>query len=229
MHRFTIFSSLILISLLALLSVIAVAQESSTSGSVLSDTLKPEANSSPDQMDTVSDRPPLPQFFMKEVLVTSSRYEKGSFRVPNSVYVISQEKKEKADPQILADLLKHAPGVEVTEAGPFNTRPVIRGLVGSKILLLVDGERLNDTRESPFSGAQLSLVDVDEIERVEVVNGPGTVLYGTDALGGVVNLITSKAMFKEEGAPAYGAKLKLRYSTVDEQYKGDLKVNYAKD
>src|SRR5574341_875897 len=227
MHRFTIFSSLILISLLALLSVIAVAQESSTSGSVLSDTLKPEANSSPDQMDTVSDRPPLPQFFMKEVLVTSSRYEKGSFRVPNSVYVISQEKKEKADPQILADLLKHAPGVEVTEAGPFNTRPVIRGLVGSKILLLVDGERLNDTRESPFSGAQLSLVDIDEVERIEVVNGPGTVLYGSDALGGVVNVITKKATFGPSNTINWGAAYKFRYSTMGDQKKNRLDLKAA--
>ena len=173
---------------------------------------------------------PEPKYFMKEITVTASRYEKSSFRVPNSVYVISQDKKEKADPQIIVDLLRNAPGVEVVDAGPFNTRPVIRGLMGSKILLLVDGERLNDTRESPFSGAQLSLVDIDEVERIEVVNGPGTVLYGSDALGGVVNVITKKASFSQSGDIKLGAAYKFRYSTTGDQKKNrlDLRASSSK-
>ncbi|MCI0530977.1 MAG: TonB-dependent receptor, partial [candidate division Zixibacteria bacterium] len=102
--------------------------------------------------------------------------------------------------------------------------------MGSKILLLVDGERLNDTRESPFSGAQLSLVDIDEVERVEVVSGPGTVLYGTDALGGVVNVITKKASFSQSGDIKLGAAYKFRYSTTGDQKKNriDLRASGSK-
>jgi hemoglobin/transferrin/lactoferrin receptor protein len=207
------------------------------------DTTKPAADTAKPAIDTLPqkakpkeslislDQPGtgVSKYFLNELVITTSRYQKSSFKVPNTVSVLNQDRIERSDPDIITDLFRNLPGVELNDAGPFAPRPVIRGLFGSRVLLLADGERLNDTRESPFSGAQLSLVDVNEIERVEVVNGPGTVLYGTDALGGVVNLITSKAMFKEEGAQPYGAKLKLRYSTVDKQYKGDLKVNYAKD
>ncbi len=227
MNGYKILLSLILLTSFLLGGVIAVAQETPPTPQTIPDTVKAEVHTSQDKMDTLPARPALPQFFMKEIVVTASRYERSSFRVPNSVYVISHEKKEKADPQILADLLKHAPGVEVTEAGPFNTRPVIRGLMGSKILLLVDGERLNDTRESPFSGAQLSLVDIDEVERVEVVNGPGTVLYGSDALGGVVNVITKKAAFGPSNAINWGAAYKFRYSTTGDQKKNRLDLKAA--
>ncbi len=232
MNKHKNFSSLILVTLFLMAGAIAAGQKTQSTAPVMtsSDTVKTKSNTAQDVVDTTSARLPLPQFFMKEIMVTSSRYERSSFRVPNSVYVISQEKKEKADPQILADLLKHAPGVEVTEAGPFNTRPVIRGLMGSKILLLVDGERLNDTRESPFSGAQLSLVDLDEVERVEVVNGPGTVLYGSDALGGVINVITKKAAFGQSNAIDWGAAYKFRYSTAGDQKKNrlDLRAGTSK-
>jgi len=193
------------------------------------DTTKPKAK--PREFLISLDRPGagVSKYFLNELVVTTSRYQKSSFKVPNTVSVLNQDRIERSDPDIITNLFRNLPGVELNDAGPFAPRPVIRGLFGSRVLLLADGERLNDTRESPFSGAQLSLVDVDEIERVEVVNGPATVLYGTDALGGVVNLITNKPMFKEEGAQPYGANLKLRYSTVDKQYKSDLKVNYAKD
>src|SRR4030067_200195 len=142
------------------------------------------------------------KYFLHEIIVTANRYEKSSFKTPASVSVLNHERIEKSDPDIIADLFRNLPGVELNDAGPFAPRPVIRGLFGSRVLLLADGERLNDTRESSFSGAQLSLVDVDEIERVEVVNGPGTVLYGTDALGGVINLITSRVKFNEDDARA---------------------------
>ena len=207
------------------------------------DTTKPAADTAKPAIDTLQqkakpkeslislDQPTsgVSKYFLNELVITTSRYQKSSFKVPTTVSVINQDRIKRSDPDIISDLFRNLPGVELNDAGPFALRPVIRGLFGSRVLLLADGERLNDTRESPFSGAQLSLVDVDEIERVEVVNGPGTVLYGTDALGGVINLITSRAEFNEDDSRPYGAKLKLRYSTVDEQYKGDVKVNYAKD
>lgn len=241
MRKNKIFLSLILNAILLLWGVIAFAQEPQPT---TSDTTKTTPDTFPTEKDAMQVKNeatqvlaledtvvvPEPKYFMKEITVTTSRYEKSSFRVPNSVYVISQEKKERADPQIIVDLLRNAPGVEVVDAGPFNTRPVIRGLMGSKILLLVDGERLNDTRESPFSGAQLSLVDIDEVERIEVVNGPGTVLYGTDALGGVINVITKKSSFSQSGDIKLGAAYKFRYSTTGDQKKNrlDLRASSSK-
>ncbi len=218
--------------LIACLNLMVSAQETvppADTAQPATDTTQPPEKPKESLISLDQPEPGVSKFFLNQLIVTTNRYEKSNFKVPSLVSLVTQERIEKSNPDIITDLFRNLPGVELNDAGPFAPRPVIRGLFGSRVLLLADGERLNDTRESPFSGAQLSLVDVDEIEKVEVVNGPGTVLYGTDALGGVVNLITSKAMFKDEGAKPYGAKLKLRYSTVDEQYKGDVKVNYAKE
>ena len=192
------------------------------------DTAKKEEQPRKPQISLDVPKSGVSKYFLDEFVITVNRYEKSSFKVPVTVSILNQDKIAKSNPDVVTDLFRNLPGVELNDAGPFALRPVIRGLFGSRVLLLADGERLNDTRESPFSGAQISLVDVDEIERVEVVNGPGTVLYGTDALGGVVNIITARPKFKEEGARPWGAKFKLRSSTVDEQYKADLKTNYAK-
>ena len=90
----------------------------------------------------------------------------------------------------VADLLRREPGVDVVGTGVNQTRPTIRGQRGQRILLLEDGMRLNNSRRQQDFGEIPSLVDVDQLARVEVVRGPASVLYGTDAIGGVVNLIT---------------------------------------
>jgi hemoglobin/transferrin/lactoferrin receptor protein len=172
-----------------------------------------------------TDSSDIPTYFLKGMVITANRYEQQPFKVPQAVSILSSEKIQKQSPAIIPDLFRNIPGVETNDAGPFRTRPVIRGMLGSRILILVDGERLNNTRESTFSGAQLSLVDIGQVERVEVVYGPGSVLYGSDALGGVVNIITKNP----EGNPRKGGlrlngNLSLRYSTVDEQRKGRLEV-----
>lgn len=166
-----------------------------------------------------------PVYLLKETVVTANRYEQDAFKLPQSVSIISREEIEKENPQIVADLLRVLPGVEVNDAGPFRTRPVIRGLYGSRVLILVDGERLNDTRESTFSGAQLSLVDISQVERIEVIHGPGSILYGSDALGGVINIITKNPCHSQNGRFSLSGNLNLKYSTIDEQRKARLELN----
>src|SRR3990170_2675178 len=166
-----------------------------------------------------------PVYLLKETVVTANRYEQDAFKLPQSVSIISRQEIEKENPQIVADLLRVLPGVEVNDAGPFRTRPVIRGLFGSRVLILVDGERLNDTRESTFSGAQLSLVDISQVERIEVIHGPGSILYGSDALGGVINIITKNPHHSQNGNFSLSGNLNLKYSTIDQQRKARLELN----
>lgn len=170
-------------------------------------------------------------YFLKGTVVSANRYEQQPFDISQPVVIFSADKIASQSPVIIPDLFRDAPGVEVNDAGPFRTRPVIRGIYGSRVLILVDGERLNNTRESTFSGAQLSLVDISQVERVETVYGPGSVLYGSDALGGVINIITKapREVLGTNRFKPYGTA-QLRYSTVDEQKKGRLEFggNYNK-
>ncbi len=132
----------------------------------------------------------------EEVVVTATRYEQDTFATPLPVSALSLEELEHLRPARLVDALKTMAGVEFTGEGPFRGLPVIRGLSSNRILILVNGERLNNARESTqFAGIQPGLVDLGEVERVEVLRGPASVLYGSDAIGGVINIITKKKPF----------------------------------
>jgi hemoglobin/transferrin/lactoferrin receptor protein len=104
---------------------------------------------------------------------------------------------------------------------------VIRGLSSNRILVLVDGQRLNNSRESTeFAGIQPSLVDLSQVERIEVLRGPGSVLYGSDAIGGVINIITKQAEFSGQGFTLGGA-VNLAYGTAAQDKRGGFELSGA--
>jgi len=141
------------------------------------------------------------------VVVTASRQEEESVQSPIPAALVSDERLQEQVPANLAQALREVPGVNWVNAGAFRSRPVIRGLDSNRILVLVDGERLNNGRTSTVdAGIETSLVGISEIEQVEVVRGPGSVLYGSDALGGVINIRTRRAQ------PSEGFRLGLRSS-----------------
>jgi hemoglobin/transferrin/lactoferrin receptor protein len=131
--------------------------------------------------------------FTDRIVVTASRQEQASATTPAPISVIEGEEIARRQPEKLADLFKDLPGVEVSGEGPFRGLPVIRGLSSNRVLILVDGQRLNNARESTlFAGIQPGLVDLAQVERIEVLRGPASVQYGSDAMGGVINIITKK-------------------------------------
>ena len=129
--------------------------------------------------------------FKDEIVITAGRQETASGDVAAPITVITSEDIEMLQPEKMADLFKMIPGVEIQGEGPFRGIPVIRGLSSNRVLILVDGQRLNNARESTtFAGIQPALVNLAEVERIEVLRGPASVQYGSDAIGGVVNIIT---------------------------------------
>ncbi len=128
------------------------------------------------------------------VQVTAERNETETFSAPLPAAIVADHLLARQLPVNLAQALEEIPGVQWRNAGAFRSRPVIRGLDSNRILVLVDGERLNNGRTSTEdAGIETSLVDLGQIEQVEVVRGPGSVLYGSDAFGGVVNILTRAA------------------------------------
>jgi len=87
----------------------------------------------------------------------------------------------------IADALAAEPGMASTSMGPATARPVIRGLSGDRVLLLEDGARLGDMSSS--SPDHATAVDASSARRIEIVRGPAALLYGSSALGGVINVI----------------------------------------
>ena len=127
---------------------------------------------------------------LRPVTITATRMATDVRNVAAPVLVIDSLRIRSQLANGVADLLRSEAGVDVVGTGVNQVRPTIRGQRGQRILLLEDGMRLNNSRRQQDFGEIPSLVDADQLARVEVVRGPASVLYGTDAIGGVVNLIT---------------------------------------
>jgi len=137
-----------------------------------------------------------------QMVVTAAGFEQAVADAPASITVITREDLENASYTNLADALREVQGVSVTGTG--NERDIqIRGLPGSYTLIMVDGRR-QSTRESRTNGSagyeQSFLPPLEQIDRIEVVRGPMSSLYGSDAMGGVINVITRPVATRWSGS-----------------------------
>jgi outer membrane receptor protein involved in Fe transport len=147
-------------------------------------------------------------YLVDPVVVTATRGPRAASAVPGPVSVIQRRDLLEQAPNTIADLFRTLPGLDVTGVGVNQVRPQIRGQSGQRILLLADGLRMNNTRRQRDFGELPALVDLATVEQVEVVRGPGSVLYGSDAIGGVVNIITEGQVedgFRESLSYLYGS------------------------
>ena len=153
---------------------------------------------------------------LNKVTVTATRSPKTVFRTASPVVVVDSTRIRATLPDGVAELLRESPGIDITGTGANQGRPIIRGQRGQRILLLEDGIRLNNSRRQQDFGEIPALVGLDAIDRVEVVRGPASVLYGTDAIGGVINLITVQPKYGGTGNRING-RASYNYSTSDRQ------------
>lgn len=144
--------------------------------------------------------------FASAVSVTAARAEREIKQIPLHVDSIGAARLLPANPLSAGDALALAPNVTQVGNGPFGVRPRLRGLDSTRMLVLVDGERLNTARQATDrTGAEVGLVAMDSITKVEIVNGAGTLLYGSDALAGTVNIVTNEPAFTPSTQWIYGA------------------------
>lgn len=164
-----------------------------------------------------------PQLYY-EVTVTATRTKKDTFEIPKAVSVVDRKKIEEKAPNNVTELLTELPGVDMNGVGANQSRPIIRGYRGQRILLMEDGMRMNNSRRQQDFGEIPALVDISEVDRVEVVRGPASVLYGSDAIGGVVNIITRVPNY-DPGTSSIHGSIGYRYSSADKQNKGVANIN----
>ncbi len=126
----------------------------------------------------------------QEVVVTATKTERELLDVPASMSVVNSDEIFEQGSGTVADALRDVPGVEVYDQSvPGATRVLIRGESASRVLILIDGQKVSEQKS--MDGAAI-LVDPNMIERIEVIKGPASVLHGSEAIGGVVNIITKK-------------------------------------
>ena len=127
--------------------------------------------------------------------ITAGRTSESWLEVPQAVTVVTEAEIERETPQVMTDLLRGHTGVFPQSSGPGQGIAIVRGLKGSEVLHLVDGMRLNMTffRNSPSQ--YIALVDPYNIAQLEIARGPAGALYGSDAMGGVVHVLTPESRF----------------------------------
>lgn len=146
----------------------------------------------------------------EEVVVTATRYPEPSTQVPAAGTVLTAEAlEEKIVPNVAAGL-KDLPGVSELGSGGFSLVPSIRGLARRRVLLMIDDARLSSDRRT---GPSASFISPEDIERIEVLRSPSSVFYGSDAMGGVVHILTRKADVQE----GIRGRINTKYGTINQE------------
>lgn len=137
---------------------------------------------------------------IEDVVVTATRTPTSISKLGSSVTVITSEEIEARQQTQVTDVLRSVPGLNVVQTGPTGGTVSIfmRGNENRHTLVLVDGVEFRDATLTG-GNADLRNLTTDNIERIEVVRGPQSVLYGSDAIGGVINIITKKGEKKPTG------------------------------
>lgn len=151
---------------------------------------------------------------LESVVVTATRIEQSMLEVAEAVSVIDGEAIRRQAPELLAEMLRGMPGAFFQQTTPGQGIPIIRGLKGSQVLHLVDGIRLNNAFFRDAPNQYLGLVDAYATERTEVIRGSAPSLYGADAMGGVVLVLSSEPEFD---SPHWSARGRLygAYNSAD--------------
>lgn len=140
----------------------------------------------------------------RDVVVTASRTEQLVKEAPAAVEVITREDLEKMGAENLAQALQLAIGIDVSENGMVGNSVAIRGAKSNQTLIMVDGMRIRtENTDQTANNYELQRVNMADVERIEIVRGATSSLYGADAMGGVINIITktpdkaSKSVFAD--------------------------------
>lgn len=149
-------------------------------------------------LPTISLQPEVVQL-NREVIVSAQRAPQTQFESPYPVSVLGEVQLTQYSPRSSAEALEGLTGVWTQKTNHGGGSPFVRGLTGNQTLLMVDGIRLNNAISRYGPNQYFNTIDPNSIERVEVVRGSGSVQYGSDALGGVVQVLTKTPTFSPDG------------------------------
>src|SRR5690606_16486655 len=134
-----------------------------------------------------------------------ARATRETFERARSVSVVTREQADETGAGDVGEILARAPSVVVQRTASGSATPILRGLTGYQVLLMVDELRLNDALTRAGGSATLNLIDPESVDHIDVIRGPASVLYGSDALGGVVHVHTRDAGASAQAEPTGSA------------------------
>ncbi|MEW7278046.1 TonB-dependent receptor [Aquimarina sp. 2201CG1-2-11] len=166
---------------------------------------------------------------LSEVVISVSKWEQEQRDVTQKIVSLSANQIALSTPQTSADLLQSSGQVFIQKSQLGGGSPIIRGFSTNRLLLTVDGVRMNTAIFRGGNVQNVISVDPFTIDRTEVILGPGSVVYGSDAVGGVMNFYTKEPKFSKNGGPRLLGDAMIRYASASEEKTGHLDINVGLD
>lgn len=163
-------------------------------------------------------------FDLSEITVSSLHQQKRIKHVSMPIEVMQNTEANKIASFSPAEALRNEPGIDLKDDGAWATSINIRGMNEKRFVTLVDGNRIETATDI---AASLSMIDMTEIERVEIIKGAASSLYGTGAMGGVVNFISQKGEFRDE--PYINGTLLSGFQSVNDLFSQKLAITGGND
>ncbi|MBI5218704.1 MAG: TonB-dependent receptor [Bacteroidia bacterium] len=162
---------------------------------------------------------------LDEVVFSANKAEEKKSDLPNKIDVISAKQIAFNNPQTSGDLLQQTGNVFIQQSQMGGSSPVIRGFEANKVLLVMDGVRMNNAIYR--SGHLQNVITIDPciLDRTEIVYGPGSVIYGSDALGGVMHFYSRNPELSKEDKMNFKAGVMGRYASACNEKSGNLNFN----
>ena len=162
---------------------------------------------------------------LNEIVISASKFEQSKKEVPQNIISINSKQIQLSNPQTSADLLSNSGRVFVQKSQLGGGSPMIRGFSTNRLLITVDGVRLNN---AIFRGGNVQNVlslNPFNVEKTEVILGSGSVIYGSDAIGGVMNFYTTTPKLSDSITPNLTARSTVRYASANNEKTAHLDFN----
>lgn len=167
-----------------------------------------------------------PQSFkLDDIVISASKFRQQKKDVPQKITTISAKDVQFQNPQTAADLLEASGQVFVQKSQQGGGSPMLRGFATNRILLSVDGVRMNNAIFRSGNLQNVISLNPFAIEKTEVYFGPGSTLYGSDAIGGVMSFYTLEPTFSDNEKPYVKGSFTARYASANNENTGHFDVN----
>ncbi|MES2285598.1 MAG: TonB-dependent receptor [Bacteroidota bacterium] len=176
------------------------------------------------QINTSNDTTPIRLINLNEVVFSANKAEEKKSDVPYTIDIIKAKNLELSNPQTSADMLSNTGNIMVQKSQGGGGSPIIRGFEANRVLIVVDGVRMNNAIYRAGHLQDVITLDPSMLDRTEIVYGPSSVMYGSDALGGVMHFYTKNPLF---GDDKMNFKLNsyLRYASANQEKTGHVDFN----
>ncbi len=166
---------------------------------------------------------------LDEIVISASKFEQSRREVPQKISSVKAKDILFNNPQTSADLLKGSGQVYIQKSQLGGGSPLIRGFSTNRLLLSIDGVRMNNAIFRGGNVQNVISIDPFSIQNTEIILGSGSIIYGSDAIGGVMNFYTRKPNFSQSETPLIKANSVIRYSSASNEKTGHIDFNFGRE